>query len=759
MKRIHAIWLALLLLALTAQAVPPKRVLFPVKQSDGTVVMLYKHGHNGLDYYSTPDGKVVRRNVRGLLCYAALEAGRLVPTGVQVHNPADRTAEEAAFVRRQALPSSSRELKATADRRFPARHALRKPGNTTAGTADGLGKLGTPSNGAVNSIGAVTIPVVLVQFADTKLAATTTESKISRMYNEEGYHDEPLAAGSMKDYFKHQSRGLFDPTFDVVATVTLSGGYATYGKNVEVTVGTGADAYSYETDAGFTDSRTFLNEAIATAKTAGVDFSKYEVDGSVPLIAFLYAGEGEASSYEENTIWPHTDFLTEPVQGVMFDSYFVGNEIACDFEFDWNKYEYVTTNPHLDGIGTFCHEFGHALGLPDFYWTGEVSDDDVAAMAYWSIMDMGSYANDGFAPVDYIAYERSFMGWLDIPEMPAEGSVTLSTYEDADGTPAVLVRHPSDELQYCILENHRPCAWNTEEMGSGMLATLFWYNAEWWEYNCPNYDEEDYNAIVLTPSGSLLTYSDENYAAHLYGNGTNTLSRIPFLDGTSLRKGLTDITKTADDAITFSVGDAPTSGAGFFDRVTSNAQLESGKKYLLVYEADATEGMAFAGMNAKNYGEATAVTLENGTIDNTTAAAVAVELVQSGSNWLIKTDEGYLAYTSTATKSNNNLWAVSDAGTNGTLWTIDAASGSIQNVFNTSRFLQYNKQSTGLRFSGYTGTQQDVYLYKEQTPTGIGSVTTQPAAGRTGLYDLSGRRVQQFQKGLYIQNGKKVVVK
>jgi len=763
MKKFYASLWVLAVLAVTAHAIPPKRILYPVRQSDGTVVKLYKHGHNSLSYYSTTDGKIVKRNAQGDLCYATFEGNRLVATNVKVHNPAERDAEEAAFAGQLRLGLGSRELKAADHRRFPTRHALRKPGNTTASTANGLGKLGTPSNGAVNSIGNVTIPVVLVQFADTKLAATTTQTKISRMYNEEGYHDEPLAVGSIKDYFKHQSRGLFDPTFDIVTTVTLSGGYATYGKNVEITVGSGSEAYSYDTDAGFTENYPFLNEVVAAAKKAGVDFSKYEVNGSVPLIAFLYAGEGEAACDDENTIWPHTNFLTAPIQGVQFDSYFVGNEITCDWEIDWDKLEYVPTNPHLDGIGTFCHEFGHALGLPDFYWTGEVSEanSDLAPMGYWSIMDMGSYANDSFAPVDYIAYERSYMGWLDIPEMPAEGPVTLASYDDADGTPAVLVRHPNDAAQYGILENHRPCTWNAADMSSGLLATLFWYDAEYWEYNCPNYNEEDYSAIVATPDGDLLTYSDKNYANHLYGNGANTLRNFRFLDGASVKKTLADITKTADGKIMFTVENSATSGAGFFDRVTDNSRLEHGKKYLLVYENpnDAADGRAFAGINAKNYGNAVAVTIDDGTIDNTAANAAVVELVQSGNDWLLKTADGYLAYTSTATSKNNNLWAVSDANANGTRWTIDATNGKIQNTYNAARYLQYNAQSTGLRFAGYTGTQQDVYLYKEQPTTGLSAVRTEATAAKAGLYDLSGRRVGTPAKGLYIIHGKKVLVK
>ena len=54
----------------------------------------------------------------------------------------------------------------------------------------------------------------------------------------------------------------------------------------------------------------------------------------------------------------------------------------------------------IDGIGTFAHEFGHCLGLPDFYDTG---DGDYYGMGSWDIMCLGCYGNNGYTPVGYSA--------------------------------------------------------------------------------------------------------------------------------------------------------------------------------------------------------------------------------------------------------------------------------------------------------------------------------------------------------------------
>ena len=42
--------------------------------------------------------------------------------------------------------------------------------------------------------------------------------------------------------------------------------------------------------------------------------------------------------------------------------------------------------------------------------------------------------------------------------------------------------------------------------------------------------------------------------------------------------------------------------------------------------------------------------------------------------------------------------------------------------------------------------------------TSIDEVKTENANVKTAVYDLSGRRVQKAQKGIFIQNGKKVIM-
>lgn len=143
-------------------------------------------------------------------------------------------------------------------------------------TADGLGAYGRSAKGVVSSIGSPVIPVVMVNFADKSFREDHTAEKITRFFNEEGYHDESNSRASVADYFTAQSCGMFRPEFKVVAEVTLSNGYAYYGK----------DGSNGSTD---TKSYEFVSEALKLA-SAVADFGDYCTEGTttVPLVALMF---------------------------------------------------------------------------------------------------------------------------------------------------------------------------------------------------------------------------------------------------------------------------------------------------------------------------------------------------------------------------------------------------------------------------------------------------------------------------------------
>lgn len=493
MRRISILFLFLLSGALLVQlpATRPLRRVLALTQSDGSVVNITKGGNAFLNYYVTTDGIALERNARGDFCYARLAADgcSLESTGWTAHDASVRTTAEANFV--NGLRAENQRIHLTA-RRLSEAHQVRIP---AAGT-DGINAYGQKSNGSISSIGSPTIPIIMVHFPDRDFMEITTERKVTRMFNEEGYADEQHCVGSVRDYFMAQSQGLFTPTFEIIADVETANGYATYGQSA---VG-GSSAGTLK----------LLREVLGAAGDQGVDFSRYvDEAGAIPLIAIYYAGPGAHNAYEEdadNYIYAHYQTVNVKVQNLTVRSCLLGNEAVQSYKDVEGDYPEVTGSS-TDGIGVFCHEFGHALGLPDFYYTG--NDNDIAfsllSMDYWSVMDYGQWYADGFAPVGYNAYERAFMGWQEVKELtPSDDTCRLYAYHQAEareGTTCYKLTNPDNPREYFLLENRQPSTWYPEEMGSGLLVTHVDYDAAEWGSNphSPN-NNPDHQRFTYVPA-------------------------------------------------------------------------------------------------------------------------------------------------------------------------------------------------------------------------------------------------------------------
>lgn len=704
MKKTVLFALFALFFTLNAVAIQPLPRPFTDRQSDGTTITVRAHGDGHVAFYTTTDDQILVRNAQGDLCYAVFMGSQLVPSAFIAHNPGQRSAAEIEFLNNDETRAQRTKLNNIARRRAP--FGPKKAIGTS--TADGLGHYNISASGAVKSIGNYTIPVIMVQFKDVKFKSTTTVEKMSRYYNEEGYHDEEGCVGSVRDYFKAQSHGMFVPTFDVVGIVTLDYGVEHYGGNVNY--------YGESYDAYLLDNYSLISEAVAKASASvakgglGVNFSKYNDGNGVPLVTVLFAGKGEATedqtSANEKYIWPCELDVDSYFSSVKFRSFFVGNEL-------------YTGGRELMGIGVFCHEFGHALGLPDFYCTNyNYSNDD--GMSNWSIMDTGAYVNDARAPIGYNAYERSYMGWLDIPDIddfvdPVTGKLTLADPNADEGTSAVRIS-TSDSKQYYILENRQPGTWYPSSMGSGMLVTRVAFNSDAWSNNTLNNTQNRQRMKVLTANGAKMYYSGE--PANLYGNGVNTIESLTAYNGTTftLTPAITKITKNyTDKTITFNYGEPEVdiNEWGMFRRVKSDEEIVEGKRYLIVYEQTKSTGQVFAGVTgdgAYTFGSKVEMEIDGTYIDNTAykACPVVLEKAESG-NWLIKAKGSYLCYDKTAASGSNYLYVANSAAADGTEWVI--TSTSIQSAFNTNRYLQYN--TTASRFCCYRNSQKNVVLYKE----------------------------------------------
>lgn len=257
---------------------------------------------------------------------------------------------------------------------------------------DGLG-LGWGSNHFI---------VILVEWADYKFQDGAGDY-FTRMLNQNGFSDNGCV-GSAKDYYTDASYGDFTPSFDVYGPVTLSRNHTDWpeGDNPEK---------------HYDMARVSLKEAIDILDPT-VDFSQYDNnnDGLVDNVYMFYPGYA-ASNGAENAIWPHSSSITKSTgDGVTFRSY------ACSSELRG------TSGTAKNGCGTFCHEFGHVIGLPDLYDTDYGTHGSARHPSSWNLMAGGNHNSNGRIPARMSSIERQILGYLtneDIVDLSTAGSKTI----------------------------------------------------------------------------------------------------------------------------------------------------------------------------------------------------------------------------------------------------------------------------------------------------------------------------------------------
>lgn len=461
MKRIL---LYILLMACYAQlyAVPAHPRPAVAKQKDGTTIQVMQVGDEFAHYYVTLDGVPLMKCADNSFYYAMVGAdNELVASAWLAHAQTLRTTSEQNFVRKHALAAQqvARQTWGEQNRRANGQRC-KKAASKRA--------FGHPTNYKGDKKGLV----ILVNFADVKMHATTAHADFNNMFNQVGYAYDN-AIGSVHDYFYSQSYGQFNLTFDVVGPVTLNKSYSYYGSNSS----SGNDLHADE----------MVVEACKMVANQ-VNFADYDwdKDGEVDQVYLIYAGYGENyGNSDPNTIWPHESHLEYTKKAFAINGTGI-NVYACSAELVGTK---SSASVRYNGIGVACHEFSHCLGLPDFY---DTSKRGGTGLSGWDLMASGSYSGPtgcGEVPTGYSAYERSFAGWLTLEEINAPTIINnMPALNDAPT--AYVLYNDAHRQEYFILENRQARGWfsyvDKTTNCHGLLITHVDYSDLAWEGNSVN---------------------------------------------------------------------------------------------------------------------------------------------------------------------------------------------------------------------------------------------------------------------------------
>lgn len=521
--------------------------LTTITQSDGSQLTIRLHGDEHYSWYSTTDDVLLVQVGKNYYVAQVEEDGTLKATPQLAHNAGERGTVEEQVINNQNKEKFLNLLNAEPQ-------ALAKP-------------IGTVTPAYFPHTGSPKALVILVEFQDVKFktsdpVATFThylkgaEGEAAPEANNAYVTQGMVNYGSVSQYFNDMSQGQFKPQFDIVGPVTVSKNSAYYGGNA-----------GKDTDVNFAQ---MIAEACKSVSDK-VNFADYDQnnDGYVDLVYVIYAGYSESiNGNSSDCLWPKSGTNTFyelgtnnllKLNGKKICRYGINNELNATPS-DW-----IDGKPLLNGIGLFCHEFSHTMGLPDLYPTVKASRVDNQNPEYWDLMDGGEYTYSGYFPTPYSPWEMDVMGWTAPIELGDEAKqVSLNSY--ASDRTAYKINGENDE--YLLIQNIQTDGWwrgITKAYNTGMLVWRIDY-----PYTTVSLDNRLNNEIgkpnvMIVPADGYVisaynvTDDDESkakYKASLKADpfpGANNVTELLSvkLNKSTLKKPFYNIKETDDGVITF----------------------------------------------------------------------------------------------------------------------------------------------------------------------------------------------------------------
>ena len=523
----------LMLCSLTTWAAKAESIPVQVRQADGSVITVILRGDEHISWYTTLDGVLLVQGADNNYYIGRVEkSGNLIATQQLAHEALTRSQAERNLIAKQDKDKFFTYVNKIAEE---SENAYDNSPLTRGPIVDS-GYGGVPYFPHTGSPKAL---VILAEFQDTTFTIQDTKNVFTNYLMNEGHFTDSRYGQNqnykgVRGYFKDCSYGKFTPEFDVVGPIKLPKKHAIYG-------------------AGNDRMDLLLADACAAVDDL-VDFTKYDAnnDGIVDLVYIIYAGH--SANYRNNkvsNIWPKSGTVTisDTFDGKSIRRYGVSNELNGSDKTSKN-------NKKINGIGLFCHEFSHTLGLPDIYaYHTDAENQDDQGMEFWDLMDGGTGVRGGRVPASYLAWEREVMGWMNIDELKKDSSIENLKSID-NGGKAYKIVNPNNSNEYIVLQSMQKGAWNQGwgdgTYGKGLLAYRVSYPYNKVNvFDFPNNVKGKPRVIPIPADGKILAAANaggslNTYIQQLNGdlypyNGINKIDKFKMYDDTILKWSIFDI--------------------------------------------------------------------------------------------------------------------------------------------------------------------------------------------------------------------------
>ncbi|MBO7609457.1 MAG: M6 family metalloprotease domain-containing protein [Muribaculaceae bacterium] len=498
-------------MTLAAMAVPANPMPVVMTQPDGTKVTARLCGDEFYSFSTTLDNYTIVQNTSGAWVYAIKDGDNLVASSVLAHDAGQRSAEEIALLDSTPKRLTNRAAVASSKR---ARIVAQGPAFASGFDLSQFRGL-----------------IILIKPKDTPFSmGDNTPQFYDEIVNTPNFTKVSFGSygnwtGSVRDYFYDNSMGQFEPQFDIYGPVEVS-----YN----------AQEFKSEGRKAFREALSKLNSTINYALYDGNN------DGYVDNVCFVVAGYGShVQGNPSGLLWPHesTGIGQGTYDGKRIDKYSCSTEMGGSY--GWAQ---------VDGIGTFCHEFTHVLGLPDFYDADYEENGQSHDPGEWDIMAGGSYLNNSRTPAGYSIFQRYALGFASPVRISGEGSYTLNPL--AESNEGYILRTPVNK-EYFMFENRQKTSkWDRYLPGHGMIVARVdsTIPVRWVTNKVNNY--ASHNCYELLRAGNS-TYGAQASDPFPGTNGTPNITNtsIPSLqtwNGTNNNYSIMSITET-NGIISFNV--------------------------------------------------------------------------------------------------------------------------------------------------------------------------------------------------------------
>ena len=236
-------------------------------------------------------------------------------------------------------------------------------------------------------------------------------------------------------------------------------------------------------------------------------------DGFVDGIVVVYPGCLDG----DNNLWAHqsslgssqyiTNDLAPNGQNIIVDTYMVCPELSAGLG--------ETCNTDLIfQMGTFAHEFGHVLGLPDLY-DRDSNDGDSEGVGEWCLMASANWlGNNGDTPAHMSAWCKIEMGWI-APTIASSYETGIPIAQLATSPTAIKIWEDDyRSSRYFLIENRQKTGFDIGLNGEGLLIYHINENRSWgtngWSWGPVNDDETNKMVDVESADGSLHLDNEVN---------------------------------------------------------------------------------------------------------------------------------------------------------------------------------------------------------------------------------------------------------